>query len=105
MNPGIVEEVLAALADPTRRLLLDTLAARGPATATVLAAELPVTRQAVVKHLGVLARAGLVAGTREGREVRYSVRREPLDITAAWMARVAEHWDARLAVIKRLAET
>lgn len=99
-----VDEVLAALADPTRRRLLDALAARGEATATVLAAELPVTRQAIVKHLAVLDRAGLVEGRRLGREMRYSVRSEPLDATARWMADVASEWDRRLAAIKRIAE-
>jgi DNA-binding transcriptional ArsR family regulator len=99
-----VEQVLSALADPTRRLLLDTLAAPGEATASVLAEELPVSRQAIVKHLAVLDRAGLVAGRRTGREVRYAVRPEPLGATARWMDRVAAQWDARLAAIKRLAE-
>lgn len=96
--------VLTALADPTRRRILDLLAARGEATATVLAAELPVTRQGVVKHLGALDRAGLVAGHRRGREVRYQVRPEPLSATARWLEQVAAQWDARLAMIKRIAE-
>ena len=97
-------EVLAALADPTRRRILDLLAARGEATATVLAAELPVTRQGVVKHLAALDRAGLVAGHREGREMRYRVRPERLAATARWMQQVAATWDARLSAIKRIAE-
>jgi DNA-binding transcriptional ArsR family regulator len=97
-------EVLAALADPTRWRLLDTIAVRGRATATVLSAELPITRQAVVKHLGVLERAGLVSGRRAGREMRYSVRVEQLDATARWMAEAARRWDDRLDTIKRLAE-
>jgi DNA-binding transcriptional ArsR family regulator len=98
-------EVLAALADPTRWRLLDTIAAAGRATATVLAADLPVTRQAVVKHLGVLERAGLVTGRRAGREMRYSVRPERIEATARWMADAARQWDERLAAIKRLAES
>ena len=102
---GEIAEVLAALADPTRRRLLDALAARGEATATTLATELPVSRQAVVKHLAVLDRAGLVEGRRRGREVRYAVSARPLDATARWMARLAEDWDARLAAIKRIAES
>lgn len=99
-----VAEVFAALADPTRRRILDALAAHGEATATVLAAELPVSRQAIVKHLGVLDRAGLVAGHREGREARYRVIPERLGVTARWMDRVAAAWDTRLSAIKRLAE-
>ncbi|GES29395.1 hypothetical protein San01_18820 [Streptomyces angustmyceticus] len=99
-----VAEVLSALADPTRRRILDALAAHGEATATVLATELPVSRQAIVKHLGVLDRAGLVAGHREGREARYRVIPERLGVTARWMDRVAAAWDTRLSAIKRLAE-
>jgi len=99
------DEVFVALADPTRRQLLDVLAARGEASATMLAVELPVSRQAVVKHLAVLDRAGLVRGSRRGREVRYTVRPEHLDATARWLAGLAAEWDARLAAIRRLAET
>ena len=99
-----VDGVIAALADPTRRELLDLLAARGEATATTLAERLPVSRQAVVKHLAVLDAAGLVAGSRVGREVRYSVRPAALDATARWMAALAGDWDRRLATIKRVAE-
>ena len=99
-----VDGVIAALADPTRRELLDLLAARGEATATTLAERLPVSRQAVVKHLAVLDAAGLVSGSRVGREVRYSVRPEALDATARWMAALAGEWDRRLADIKRAAE-
>ncbi|MFD9222206.1 ArsR/SmtB family transcription factor [Streptomyces sp. NPDC060064] len=99
-----VAEVLSALADPTRRRILDALAAHGEATATVLATELPVSRQAIVKHLAVLDRAGLVAGRREGRETRYTVLPARLGITARWMDRVAHEWDTRLSAIKRLAE-
>ncbi|MFG2194409.1 ArsR/SmtB family transcription factor [Streptomyces sp. NPDC048639] len=99
------DEAFAALADPTRRRLLDALARHGEATATVLAAEVPVSRQAVVKHLAVLDRAGLVAGRREGREMRYVVRPEALGATARLLERMAAEWDARLAVIKRIAES
>jgi DNA-binding transcriptional ArsR family regulator len=100
-----VGEVLAALADPTRRQLLDLLAARGAATATTLATELPVSRQAVVKHLAVLTAAGLISGSRVGREVRYSVHPQALDATAQWMAGLAADWDRRLEAIKRVAES
>lgn len=99
-----VDGVLVALADPTRRQLLDLLAERGEATATTLAERLPVSRQAVVKHLAVLDAAGLVSGSRVGREVRYTVRPAALDATARWMASLAADWDRRLATIKRVAE-
>ena len=104
MSQEAVDDVLAALADPTRRRLLDALAARGEATATMLATDLPVSRQAVAKHLAVLDAAGLVSSGRAGREVRYWVRSERLDATARWMASLAAEWDRRLATIKRLAE-
>ncbi|MFB7469808.1 ArsR/SmtB family transcription factor [Kitasatospora sp. NPDC056184] len=105
-SPGgeAVDGVLGALADPTRRRLLDLLAAQGEATATTLAGRLPVSRQAVVKHLAVLDAAGLVAGRRAGREVRYAVRPAALDDTARWMAGLAADWDRRLARIRTLAE-
>ncbi|THA61439.1 ArsR family transcriptional regulator [Streptomyces sp. A0958] len=106
-RPGaaeVVDSVLGALADPTRRQLLDLLAAQGEATATTLAEHLPVSRQAVVKHLAVLDAAGLVSGSRIGREVRYVVRPAALDTTAGWMASLAADWDRRLANIKRVAE-
>ncbi|TWP47783.1 winged helix-turn-helix transcriptional regulator [Lentzea tibetensis] len=96
--------VIVALADPTRRQLLDLMAARGEVTATTLAEALPVSRQAVVKHLAVLDAAGLVSRSRAGREVRYAVRPEALNATARWMAGLATEWDRRLARIKRLAE-
>jgi DNA-binding transcriptional ArsR family regulator len=101
---GQVDDVLVALADPTRRVLLELLAARGEVTATILAQELPVTRQAIVKHLAVLEAAGLVASHKVGREVRFAVRPSTLDATARWMASLAADWDRRLARIKRLAE-
>jgi DNA-binding transcriptional ArsR family regulator len=77
----------------------------GEATATTLAGELPVTRQAVAKHLAVLDRAGLVEGRRRGREVHYAVRPERLDDATRSMARVAAQWDEWLAAIKRIAES
>lgn len=99
-----VDAVFVALADPTRRLLLERLGAHGEATATTLAAELPVSRQAVVKHLGVLDHAGLVSGRRQGKEMRYAVRSDRLTATARWLTAVATEWDRRLAAIRRLAE-
>src|SRR5205823_1154480 len=73
-----LDELWSAVADPTRRRVVDVLLERGEATATTVAGELPVTRQAVVKHLAVLDRAGLVEGRRQGREVRYAMRPERL---------------------------
>jgi ArsR family transcriptional regulator, cadmium/lead-responsive transcriptional repressor len=99
-----VDELWAAVADPTRRRLLDALLARGEATATTLAGDLPVTRQAIAKHLAVLDRAGLVRSERRGREVRYAVRPERLDEATHRLAQVAQEWDERLAAIKRIAE-
>ncbi len=100
-NPG---DVLSAMADPSRRRILDELAARGEATASTIASALPITRQAVVKHLAVLRRSGLVSGLRQGREVRYTVQADGLTATAQWLAQLAAQWDSRLADIKRIAE-
>jgi DNA-binding transcriptional ArsR family regulator len=94
----------AAIAEPSRRTLLDLLLAHGPATASRLAHDLPFTRQATTKHLAVLEGAGLVESVRVGREVRYSVRPERLGDASAALADAAERWDARLLTIKRLAE-
>jgi ArsR family transcriptional regulator, cadmium/lead-responsive transcriptional repressor len=102
---GEDEQHWVALAAPSRRRVLDLLLARTEATPTMLARELPFTRQAVTKHLGVLDRAGLVVGRRHGREIRYVVRTERLDEAARAMARVAARWDERLAAIKRIAES
>jgi DNA-binding transcriptional ArsR family regulator len=99
------EGVFAALADPTRWRVLNLLAERGEGTATSLAGELPVSRVAVVKHLAVLDRAGLVESRRQGREVRYTVRPERLNATAQQLVAIAHEWDLRLATIKRMAET
>jgi DNA-binding transcriptional ArsR family regulator len=105
VSPDDGDELWAAVADPTRRRLLDILLAQGEATATTLAGELPVTRQAVAKHLAVLDRAGLVEHRRTGREVRYAVRPQRLDAAARSMASVAAAWDTRLMAIKRIAES
>ena len=99
-----VEDVLGALADPTRRDLLERLSVHGSATATTLAEELPITRQAVVQHLAVLDAVGLVHGQRSGRERRFEVRPERLSEAASWMNLLAARWDQRLATIRRLAE-
>ena len=86
----------AALADPSRRRMLGLLGERG-ATATELARELPISRQAVTKHLTQLSAAGLVAGRREGRETRYTVTPEPLEQAVAWIVQTGAEWDDRLA--------
>ena len=99
-----LDELWAAVGDPTRLRVLDVILDRGEASATAVAAELPVTRQAVAKHLGVLDRSGLVEARRHGREVRYAVRPQQLEVAARSMASVAAEWDARLAAIKRIAE-
>lgn len=93
--------VFAALGDPTRRSVLEQVAARGDTTATELAAALPITRQAVAKHLVVLAGAGLVEPRRAGRETRYAPTPEPLGDAIAWMADLGAQWDARLARLQR----
>jgi DNA-binding transcriptional ArsR family regulator len=100
-----VDELWAAVGDPTRRRVVDLLLDRGEATATVLAGELPVTRQAVTKHLTVLGRAGLVESRKQGREMRYAIRPQRLDAATRSMAQVAAEWDARLSAIKRIAES
>jgi ArsR family transcriptional regulator, cadmium/lead-responsive transcriptional repressor len=99
------DRLWAALGDPMRVRVLDLLLERGEATASALAAALPITRQGVAKHLGVLERAGLVSARRAGREVRFAVRGERLDHARRQLARVADRWDQRLAAIKRLAES
>jgi DNA-binding transcriptional ArsR family regulator len=95
-------DVFAALADPSRRFIVEALAERRDATATELASELPVTRQAVAKHLGALAEAGLVTGERAGRETRYRLTPGPLVDATAWLTRVGAEWDDRLAALAGL---
>jgi len=95
------DAVFAALADGTRRSLFAEVARRGTATPTELAAELPVTRQAVTKHLQSLAGAGLVAASREGRETRYRPTPEPLGDAIAWMVEVGAARDERLDALQR----
>jgi DNA-binding transcriptional ArsR family regulator len=99
-----VETVLGALADPTRRQVLEKLAAQPAASASTLARQLPVSRQMVLKHLGVLQQSGLVSSARSGREVRFQVRSAPLAETADWLSSLAAQWDSRLAALKSLAE-
>jgi len=99
--PGLSEPELgalfAALADSTRRQVVRSLAGAEPVTASRLAGELPMTRQAIAKHLGALERAGLVEPHREGRETRYRLTPEPLDDAIRWMEEVGVRWDRSLA--------
>ena len=93
--------VFSALADATRREVVRHLAEQGPTTATQLAGEFPVTRQALVKHLGALADAGLVARERQGREMRYRLTPAPFNDAMNWMASVGAEWDDRLSSLRR----
>lgn len=95
-----LDGLFGALADPTRRLLLRRLGADGPNSATRLADALPVSRQAVVKHLQVLAEAGLVTASRAGREVRYALAAEHLAPGVAWMIDTGAAWDRRLGRLR-----
>ncbi|NIK59961.1 metalloregulator ArsR/SmtB family transcription factor [Kribbella shirazensis] len=100
----IDDELWSAIGDPTRRRMLDLLLADGGGTATGLSDRLPVTRQAVAKHLGVLDRAGLVHSTPSGRERRYTVDEVQLARAINQLADVTQAWDRRLQRIQRIAE-
>lgn len=93
--------VFGALSDPTRRELLATISRERAATATELASALPISRQAVLKHLNALAGAGLVEHSRAGREVRYRLTPQPLTDAVSWMTQVGGQWDERLAALAR----
>jgi DNA-binding transcriptional ArsR family regulator len=100
---GAAEAVFAAMADPTRRAVLRDVAEQGPLTATELAGRLPVTRQAIAKHLAVLEEAGLVRPERSGRENRWSATPRPLTEAGRWLAEAGAAWDDRLALLARRA--
>ena len=104
MRTGVDDELWSAIADPSRRRVLDLLVRSGEATPSGLAAGVPFSRQAVSKHLAVLEQAGLVVARREGREVRYRVDPERLDQASRALSSVADDWDRRLQSIKQLAE-
>ena len=95
------DAVFLALGDPMRRRLLALLGTGGEASATDLARELPVTRQAIQKHLSTLSAAGLVAARRSGREVLFRPTPGPMSEAMAWMAEVGGQWDERLAALER----
>lgn len=88
----MVAEVFAALADPTRRQLLERLAQAGGASASAIAKELPISRQAIAKHLQILVNAGLVLRTKTGREIVFEVDPDQFAATGRWMQRRAERW-------------
>ncbi len=104
MSTGTDDALWSAIADPSRRRVIDLLVEGGETTASALAEKVPFSRQAVAKHLVVLEQAGLVTRQREGREVRFCVVPGRLDDAAHVMAQQANRWDQRLQVIKRLAE-
>src|SRR5215469_10958400 len=98
---AVAEQVFTALADPTRRAILAALASGGPATATDLAARLPITRQAIAKHLALVAQAGLVtAEPGERRRVRYRVQSAPMQVAQQFLAALARDWDSPLGALK-----
>jgi DNA-binding transcriptional ArsR family regulator len=99
---AVAEAVFAALAEPTRRSILSALAAHGPTTATDLASQMPITRQAITKHLELLATAGLVlAEPGERRRIRYRVNAAPMMIAQSYLAALARDWDSKLARLQR----
>lgn len=104
MTVTVDDDLWSAIGDPTRRRLLDLLLTSSAGTATSLSEQLPVTRQAVAKHLGVLDRVGLVQATTAGRERRYQVDEAQLARAVAQLNAVGETWDARLRRIKAIAE-
>ncbi|GAA2263977.1 metalloregulator ArsR/SmtB family transcription factor [Actinomadura luteofluorescens] len=104
MSEPVDDDLWSAVGDPTRRRMLDLLLAQGGGTATGLSQQLPVTRQAVAKHLGVLERVGLVRATPSGRERRYQVDQTQLARAVAQLSSVGASWDARLQRIKQIAE-
>jgi DNA-binding transcriptional ArsR family regulator len=98
---AVAEEVFTALADPSRRAILAELATGGPATATDLATRLPITRQAIAKHLALLAEAGLVAAEPgERRRIRYRLRSAPMQVAQQFLAALARDWDRQLDALQ-----
>lgn len=95
-----VDRVFVALADETRRNLLETIATRGPASASHLTTHAAISRQAIAKHLKILEAAGLVSKAKQGREVKYQVQSHQLAATGRWMQRMSNRWDNEPAGIK-----
>jgi DNA-binding transcriptional ArsR family regulator len=102
VDGGALDALFGALADPTRRHLVERLLTEGPATATLLAETTPLTRQAILKHLQVLQAAGLLAHERAGREVRYRVTPQPLAAAVGWILDTAGQWDRRIDRLRGL---
>lgn len=100
MKDERVGMVFAALGDPTRRQVVESLASEGEMTATELAGQIPVTRQAIAKHLATLSEAGLVSAESHGREVRYRLTPAPMNDAVAWIAQAGAEWDDRLARLR-----
>jgi ArsR family transcriptional regulator, cadmium/lead-responsive transcriptional repressor len=94
-------QVFTALADPTRRRVVELLSERPSVTASSLSQELPISRQAIAKHLATLVDAGLASAAHEGRETRYRLTPEPLGAAMQWMASAGARWDERLARLAR----
>ncbi|HEV7205497.1 MAG TPA: metalloregulator ArsR/SmtB family transcription factor [Jatrophihabitans sp.] len=103
---AVAEQVFVALADPTRRTILSALATGGPSTVTGLAASLPITRQAIAKHLALMTDAGLVtAEPGERRRVRYRLRSAPVHVAQQFLAALTHDWDERLDALQRYLAT
>lgn len=103
---AVAEQVFVALADPSRRSILAALASGGPATATDLAARLPITRQAIAKHLNLLTEAGLVtAEPGERRRVRYRLHSAPMRVAQQYLAALARDWDGHLDALRKHLES
>src|SRR5579859_1922319 len=100
MTDSQAQRIFLALADPTRRLLLQHLCEEGSGTAAGFATRLPITRQAIIKHLVTLEQAGLVTARETGRERRYVPRPEALSTVTTWIGEISAQWDQRLAALR-----
>ena len=99
-----MDDIFTALADPTRRTIIEMLVDDGAQTATQLAGKLPLTRQGVTKHLGIMAEAGLVTVRQRGRDKFYHLTPEPLEAASLWISAIAARWDQRLDILRTLVE-
>ena len=97
MSTVAVDQVFTALADATRRHIMELLAAEGPRSASGLAQRLPISRQAIAKHMAALEQAGLVSRIKHGKEICFQVEAHQMSATGRWMQRVAARWDPALA--------